>query len=1190
MTKLTHKIVLATLALASVAAPDADARIRQNLRPQEGFTFMPEAKAPAGLFTSALQSEKKGCAMKKAAPIAVLEGTDETGMLNAPDGSTWFYTGNYIIEEIKHEYYTERVKKGFEYTIYDQNLKVLGTVRDLLPLREGQTRIAQIELCSQVTKKFANSDNKYEVAVAVSANSSKTGSDYFTESYTNFYSIGGQKTEEGNDKCILSIDGYPVNYLNAATDKWSENFYFSFLEEITPDQDFDPDSDDFNEAYDKFIMAHIQKASIYKWAGWGNAEKVGEFNIPRACMPGDGSNAPFMMSKMADGKAVFLLQYYEKSLFVNKMPDLSGETSEDLTPDNRLLLETYTFDNPSSKSMTKLGETAIECTTSDNGYRFFSVGGLRYTDDFDMANYGASGNMPGFLVTVNDYSFGGSDEYINSYYVYNPAGERIKTIFENSENYINLEPTAGFEAQSIFIQLTPQGYTFTCVDLPSGNLVQTLPQVIDGEAITASISRYPVGDDYQYVIVLAQDELGNDLNSYKKIAWVDRSASIVNIDRIKLGQHVPAAQVYLGEEALSPYFFNTDDAREYMVLLKRYNDYEGGSTDTSEEFHVISTDGRTLLSGNPEAGQLASIIPIVGTPSRLNLVYNKDNAFVQEIYDLPLEKFAGGEGTPENPYLIATAGDLRLIADNPAAHYAIIDNIDASGLNFTPIEQFTGSLDGRGHTISNLSIASGKQIALFASTGENARIVDLNITNATVDASDSQIAAVLVAQAGQTNTISGINIHGVSATGENAALFGTVVGRAVGGAAISLCSVTGTDIILPGAMAAGIVGETRTGATIDACAFDGVIEAEEAAGIVGDLHADSHLVNCHATVEIYAATSVGGIAVTSARGLIDRNYAEGFICLMPEETPESAALNLGGVVAYLSPDWEQTATTPVVSNNIVNLEMLVDVDESADVKAHRIVGRTIVDQIDPEGEKTFDPEKCLAGNFACGDVFDSAIGEENSASTEGATIDPEDLTAEKFSELGFAFGNSVEAPWAVNGVAVALFFERAYMLLTPEISVVAGETFSVDMLLIKNPDITVEEFIEDFLCDFNEEHLEMTGNAYINDGVISIEFKALKIANSTIAITYGGTSCAVAVTSTSGIDGNIVGTSETIRISFDGTNVTAAGCEIEIFSLQGVAMARGLESVATDNLATGLYIVLARDNDGNTATRKISVR
>ena len=178
----------------------------------------------------------------------------------------------------------------------------------------------------------------------------------------------------------------------------------------------------------------------------------------------------------------------------------------------------------------------------------------------------------------------------------------------------------------------------------------------------------------------------------------------------------------------------------------------------------------------------------------------------------------------------------------------------------------------------------------------------------------------------------------------------------------------------------------------------------------------------------------------------------------------------------------------------------------------------------------------------------------------------------------------------VNGVAVALFFERAYMLLTPEISVVAGETFSVDMLLIKNPDITVEEFIEDFLCDFNEEHLEMTGNAYINDGVISIEFKALKIANSTIAITYGGTSCAVAVTSTSGIDGNIVGTSETIKISFDGTNVTAAGCEIEIFSLQGVAMARGLESVATDNLATGLYIVLARDNDGNTATRKISVR
>lgn len=1195
MTKLMHKAALAAIALAAGAAV-ADAAVPSRLKQHEGFPFMPKVEAPAGMFTSALKSTAPA-GMHKVAPPQILAGADETGFLQAPDGTRWFYTGNYTYEEIKHEYYTERILRAFEYDIYDQDFTLVGTIRDTPALAEGQSRFAQFELCTQVTQKFVNSDSKYEVAVAFQINS---GSDYFLEASTKFYSIGGAKTDEGNDVAVLTVPGYPVDYLNAAPDRWSENFFFTFLEELVPAEDFNPDTENFDEAYDAYIMAFTQKLSIYKWGGWGAPAKIQELNVPRACLPGDGSNAPFMMSKLnSDGKPVFLLQQYEKSLFINKI-DLGGsddDSDEDdkyagydkQTPDNKLNIDIYTLDNLYASKLTKSGSTTIQCTTSEGGYRFYAVGGLRGTDDFDFKAYGASGDMPGYLVTVDDYTFGGSDEYISSYYIHNPAGELVKPVFEYSENYINLPASSGFEAQTLFIQLSSGGYTFTAVDLPSGNQALVLPQVVDGEAITANIARYVADGDYQYVTVLAQDELDNDLNVNKRVAWIDRSGSIVGVDRINVGRNVPVVQVALDESILSPYYFNTDDKREYMVILQRYVNAAGGESETKEEFHVISTDGHILLSGDPSIGTLISVMPLEGSPNRLDLVYNTGNGFTQQIFELPLEKFAGGEGTAEKPYLIATPGDLNLIVDKPAAHYALTANIDASALNFNSVANFTGSLDGRGHIISGLHItAAGDNAGMFASTGDGARIVNLNLTNPVVDATGTQTAGVLIGAAGLNNTISEVNIYGAQVSGENATTFGTIAGRAVGSTAISLSSVVNAEINLPGALAAGIVGETRTGASIDACAFNGVIEAASAAGIVGELHTDSHVKNCHVAAELYGELSVGGIVASSARGKVFNNYVEGMVSL---ESDATEGLSLGGVVAVLSPDWEQNATDAIVSHNVVAADLLVGAPEGADVKAHRIVGRSIVDQIDPEGEITFDAEKCLADNYAVADAIDETIGAENAASTEGLTIAADDLTADKFSELGFAFGNSVESPWAAAGTEVALYIERAYLLLTPEIQVVAGEVFTVDLHMIKNPEITVEEFIEDFLCEFDAEHLEMTGNADIADGVLSIEFMAKKIASSTISLTHGGTQCSVAVTSISGIsDITVDGGAAAPSISFDGATVAAAGCRIELFSLQGVAVAAATDSLSTENLAAGLYIALARDAEGRSATRKIAVK
>ena len=87
--------------------------------------------------------------------------------------------------------------------------------------------------------------------------------------------------------------------------------------------------------------------------------------------------------------------------------------------------------------------------------------------------------------------------------------------------------------------------------------------------------------------------------------------------------------------------------------------------------------------------------------------------------------FAGGSGSAEDPWKIATAEQLDRIRDDLTGHYILIDDIDLSGYeNWMPIGTFqprsdapedaevphpdyafTGTFDGAEHTISNLTIS-----------------------------------------------------------------------------------------------------------------------------------------------------------------------------------------------------------------------------------------------------------------------------------------------------------------------------------------------------------------------------------------------------------------------------------------------------------------------------------------------------
>lgn len=111
-----------------------------------------------------------------------------------------------------------------------------------------------------------------------------------------------------------------------------------------------------------------------------------------------------------------------------------------------------------------------------------------------------------------------------------------------------------------------------------------------------------------------------------------------------------------------------------------------------------------------------------------------------------LLSFSGsGNGTLASPYQITDVIELQEMADEIDAHYQLMNDIDASatsswnsGLGFDPVgdlvSSFTGSLDGQGYTISQLTIDREDElyVGLFGCISEDAQVYDVNITGSSV--------------------------------------------------------------------------------------------------------------------------------------------------------------------------------------------------------------------------------------------------------------------------------------------------------------------------------------------------------------------------------------------------------------------------------------------------------------------------
>ncbi len=232
-----------------------------------------------------------------------------------------------------------------------------------------------------------------------------------------------------------------------------------------------------------------------------------------------------------------------------------------------------------------------------------------------------------------------------------------------------------------------------------------------------------------------------------------------------------------------------------------------------------------------------------------------------------------GSGTPQDPYQIVTAQDLvdaaKALNDLDARvvgkHFALVADINMSGINFTPINSFSGVLDGQGHTIFNFTIndpTTGTQDA-------NYRVAFIRTNTGTVQNLVFQSPRITT-QALSTGGYSGAAV---------------IVGDNAHGSVISHCMVLDGVVEAPNLpKAAGIaVMNARTNlinATISKCVFEGDLVCGPRAGAYGP--------------------QAGGIAAYSATSIIEYCLASADITLKTNDNIQTTVANVGGICGYVN--------------------------------------------------------------------------------------------------------------------------------------------------------------------------------------------------------------------------------------------------------------------------------------------------
>lgn len=530
-------------------------------------------------------------------------------------------------------------------------MKVYKTLYTTIDLQENETGVNKLEISPVLTKKFFNVNESYEIMLYVHA----TTVDYVGHNYTRVFDLG-----TGEE--IATIDGLQVAAINSAKDSWSENFNVVFQRDVI---DYTEDGD----------IEYFLEFDVYKKAGWtGGCQLAHTFKIDYELVAAGGGDAFPLLIQKHNGNLYYVLPRYEKPYFDSIL-------GTDVTPDNNFIIDLY----DSEFNLVKTTTIPMEIE-GDYTYSMPGLGEFYGFDDIDFTRF-SDGSEPMYIVAVENYTPQSESSPI-SFYVYDTDGNKVQTIAQDVTNFMWLQDVPGFEDQwCVFREDEQTNGRYDFLNVPSCDVVTSIPGMCNGELMSDNLLREQSGDSYKYAISLAYADTDKDGNVYHRIAWFDHEGQLEEIKAINLGDDIALGLPILSESVFGNYMFNTNDKREYAFFVKRLQDKNSGSSKTDEVFRVYGEDGELLVDLGPitETNEVLASVYVQNykTNPYLVLVYNssvpkngESPVFSLHAIPLPLEKFVGGQGTVEDPYLIATQGDFNAIKKDPRAHYKLVADLD----------------------------------------------------------------------------------------------------------------------------------------------------------------------------------------------------------------------------------------------------------------------------------------------------------------------------------------------------------------------------------------------------------------------------------------------------------------------------------------------------------------------------------
>lgn len=1138
--KKIYYLTLAAMLAGAGATGMASAKKFRALASPNAFSAA-VAKKQSALTMSSVCNSPKGAALANSEPDAAISNTEGWGLLTGTDGKSWFYYQKFSVDPKRHTY------TGSEFSVMNADNETLATIKVDIP---DDKNVNVIEPFGSVTKKFFDRDEKtWEVMV-------------FIHSYDASYKQYGEfRVYNQNGEIVRTYDAD-----NALFVDYSEGF--NSYQRIA-----------LVKAVEEEGVAKTQ-ISVMQPCGWNEAPTVEKtLSVPSTLL--NYSAGSYFNSFNIDGNPYFVFSHYEKPFFVDETVDDPIATS-----DNHFILEVY------DKKFNQINTLSVPVAAEQGALYGMRSFGLFSDDASDMCKGTFSGDdKMNFIVTNQNYTVA-NDDYTYTFEVYNEDSQKIAVINQAVSSWQKLSDIPGKESQYGFIITGGSSEAIEMVNIPSCDVAATFSAMVGDAQLSDNFDRYPVGDEYQYVFGIGNGLYDEQKNVISRIGWFNKDCSVDHFVSFNIGQDGENFTPLVNGTVLNPYLFNTDNLHEYLFLAKIKNQQTGI---IATELWVANENGVVLrkFKGDDTKGDM-SVCDVLDNRLVVSFANQAKGTSSVDFYNLPFEKFEkGGEGTAASPYKVSTVGDLMMIAQNPSAYYELVNDIDMSNVEWSPIATFSGHFDGKNHKLLNLEpVSSAAHIGLFGQiigTGETdrAEVKNLSFVKPSITVSAKTRNAGVLAGSAMAVAIDNVHVYGADIYGNSVdAPFGGIVGEA------SLySSITSTDIdklYLDAEQASnvgGLVGNLSTSSTINASSVvNGTIRGLSAVGgIAGTTDSNtSNITNAYYNGSVGGKNTVGGIVGSAGRSLITNCYVNNAELSVSEPNQWTNLVSLGAIAGYLEPDWAN-ANKVIISGNVAGNDcsfIFLDKAENSHKGAHRIIGSTIADDAEAAGKT----ETGLASNYAAFPLVDAA--ETSGATTvNGETVTADALTEAFLSGIGFKFGANADSPWVAQTEALPkLYFQNSECVVSLDsheiLMDVDDEYVTLEVEVFGADDITGITFTS------SDPETVSVSEPEIEDNYAEITLTALKPGKATITVAFGGqtATCQVIVTGDASV-GSIDADALAIRYA-DGVVTADGAARIDAFSITGALVG----SARADRLsvdAKGLLIVVATGADGNRTISKI---